>query len=182
MGILSIGPVMKRGFTLIELLVVVAIIGILAAMVLAGIQTGRNKAIDVRYKEELKQYATALEMYYNKYGHYPQIDPACDQGSWGYSWCTNFIDGLEEFMGPLRLNTLDDFMMYSSRGYVDNNRSYKLLVARTHGEVVPRTSPFAYCPAMCGTGTWCNDNYASMKDWFEGVYAVSSGNPAMCDY
>lgn len=54
-----------RGFTLIELLVVIAIIGILASVVLASLNTARQKARDVRRISDLNQVKLALELYYD---------------------------------------------------------------------------------------------------------------------
>lgn len=49
-----------RGFTLIELLVVISIIGILASVVLAGTNSGRNKAKDTRIVSAVQQIRIAL--------------------------------------------------------------------------------------------------------------------------
>ena len=54
----------KRGFTLIELLVVIAIIGMLSSVVLASLNSARQKARNVTKKAELKQLVDALESYY----------------------------------------------------------------------------------------------------------------------
>ncbi|HEY0979904.1 MAG TPA: type II secretion system protein [Candidatus Paceibacterota bacterium] len=60
----------QKGFTLIELLVVIAVIGILASVILASLGSARKKAADAKIKSELKQFATALEFYYDTYGTY----------------------------------------------------------------------------------------------------------------
>ena len=56
---------------MIELLVVIAIIGLLASIVLVSLNSARGKARDARRKADLHQIQTALEMYYDSYGHYP---------------------------------------------------------------------------------------------------------------
>ncbi|MDD2935511.1 MAG: type II secretion system protein [Candidatus Pacebacteria bacterium] len=62
---------MKKGFTLIELLVVIAIIGILSSVVLASLNSAREKARDARRVSDLGQIALAMEMYYNDNTNYP---------------------------------------------------------------------------------------------------------------
>lgn len=61
-----------RGFTLIELLVVIAIIGILSSVVLASLNTARNKGADAAIKSNLSAARAEAEIYYdtnsNSYG------------------------------------------------------------------------------------------------------------------
>lgn len=61
----------QKGFTLIEILVVIAIIGILASVVLAALNSARSKARDAQRKETLKQISRAAELYYNDNLAYP---------------------------------------------------------------------------------------------------------------
>jgi prepilin-type N-terminal cleavage/methylation domain-containing protein len=53
-----------RGFTLVELLVVLSIISFLSSVILAGTRTARNKAIDAKIAEDLRQVKTAADIYY----------------------------------------------------------------------------------------------------------------------
>jgi prepilin-type N-terminal cleavage/methylation domain-containing protein len=61
----------KRGFTLIELLVVIAIIGLLSSMSVYAINIARMKARDAKRLADLKQIATALDLFYDQQSRYP---------------------------------------------------------------------------------------------------------------
>ena len=62
---------LSRGFTLIELLVVIAIIGILSSVVLASLNSARQKGRDAKRISDVKQLQLALELYYDANGQYP---------------------------------------------------------------------------------------------------------------
>lgn len=59
----------KKGFTLIELLVVIAIIGILSSVVLASLNSARNKGSDAAVKSQLSSVRAEAEISYDDNGY-----------------------------------------------------------------------------------------------------------------
>lgn len=63
----------QTGFTLVELLVVIAIIGILSTLAVIALGGIREKARDTKRVADVKQMATALELYFSDNNSYPNI-------------------------------------------------------------------------------------------------------------
>ncbi len=61
----------NKGFTLIELLVVIAIIGLLASVVLLALNSARAKSRDAKRLADVRQLASAFELYFNDNNSYP---------------------------------------------------------------------------------------------------------------
>lgn len=68
----------KKGFTLIELLVVVAIIGVLASVVLASLNSARAKGKDAARIQSIRQIRNAMELYYFDNGLYAAASGGVD--------------------------------------------------------------------------------------------------------
>jgi prepilin-type N-terminal cleavage/methylation domain-containing protein len=61
----------SRGFTLIELLTVIAIIGILASLLIVGVNAALRKSRQTKAAAEVRQVASAWEWYYREYNVWP---------------------------------------------------------------------------------------------------------------
>ena len=61
----------QQAFTLVELIIAMAIIAILTGLTIRYFGTVQNKTRDSRRKQDIQAIASALEMYYNDFDHYP---------------------------------------------------------------------------------------------------------------
>ena len=129
------------GFTLIELLVVIAIIGTLASVVLASLNSAREKARDAARIAQIDEISKALELYYSEYGYYPQIqhgqgtETACNPNTGNYGHCDRLLTLTTELapyisIDPTSLSQAtqgDYYYSYASQSG-DDWKSYGIMV------------------------------------------------------
>ena len=96
----------KRGFTLIELLVVISIIGLLSTFAVAAFSNAQAKARDAKRISDIRQIKTALELYYDDNGKYPQTsewvinNPQPNEWVHGDNFTTSFQTFLNTALAP----------------------------------------------------------------------------------
>lgn len=152
------------GFTLIELMIVIAILGVLIAVGLTSFRTSQMRARDSRRKNDLRQIASALELYYNDKGLYPANDTSwkikgCGTGDnqvceWGMA--------MTDSKGTIYMVKLPgDPSSARSYRYVKSGTSYKLYASLEMGlQDIDYSSTIASNNYPCGSGT-CNYGVAS---------------------
>lgn len=87
----------RAGFTLVELLVVIAIIGVLIALLLPAVQSAREAARRSACVNQVKQQATALQLYLGQQSHYPTGGRIHDlQFQPGIGWRVLILPFIEE--------------------------------------------------------------------------------------
>ena len=163
MGLSFIGIRFRGGFTLIEILVVVAIIGILASVLFASFEEGRQQSRDKSRQAELKEFQLAIELYKAQNGVYP--DAGCNApdtnfagpglyGSGAVTTCDVYIVGLTpDYIQtlPTDPNQEQDF----DKGYLyrtnADNSAYKVVVHQSvESEIVTNGNELARFVSSCG--------------------------------
>lgn len=95
------------GFTLLELLVVIAIIGILSAVVLASLNSSRQKGRNAARIKMIEEYTKALELVHLNVGSYPSAATLKCLGDYSDDTCwANDGDGTAEDTAVGGLNDL----------------------------------------------------------------------------
>ena len=113
----------SRGFTLIELLVVIAIIGILSSIVLASLNSARQKGRDARRVSDLKQLQLALELYYDAN---PSAGYPAQQAAGAPPKDTIFRASLLDVITPNYISNLPDDPGTGLYGYAGGGTTYTL--------------------------------------------------------
>ena len=124
----------QRGFTLIELLVVIAIIGTLASVILANLNSAREKANDAARRAALEEVQKALALYYLDNGIYPALGSNNGCNTSGTVVCqlteeigpnapsdSRFFSSMP--VDPTRLGTTSDYRYY----YATDRQSYVIM-------------------------------------------------------
>ncbi len=101
-----------RGFTVAEIVVVIAIVSILASVVIFNAVSGSKRSRDVDRQADLRTLQSAIELYKQKYGRYPErCTPANPglAGSWSGQSGTNFacVPGEQYIMGHIDVDDYD---------------------------------------------------------------------------
>lgn len=126
----------SRGFTLIELLIVIAIIGILSSVVLASLNTAREKARDAKRLSDTRNVVAALELYYYDNDGYPPHGGS--QYDCNSSTCLAVLTDELVTGGYLPSIPLDPTYGNTSSGYrycrVSNTREYAILTRMESGD------------------------------------------------
>ena len=163
----------SKGFTIVELLVVVAIISLLAALVLASLESARGRARDAVRVQDINAVADALELYYTEFGRYPEnsaatVPPLCGAvNEWYRLGCGGAIDQVLENNDYIETTPrdahdltctaagpTDPYYYYNPHHYCDNLGQHVHIVVARHLE----TDVWDSCEQVCGnnwTGEYC---------------------------
>jgi len=149
----------NKGFTLIELLVVIAIIGILSSVVLASLNSAREKARDSRRKADIKQLEIALELNYDKHGAYTQPENMCNDTSYGGLGACGNAGGSGDWDANSDLRDLitDGFMSVLPKDPLNNSTCKYTYAPWNAGQSGYTTGGQAYdlCATLEAGGTFC---------------------------
>jgi prepilin-type N-terminal cleavage/methylation domain-containing protein len=147
----------NKGFTLIELLVVIAIIGLLSSIMFASLSSARAKARDAKRISELGQISKALNLYFDKYGTYPNY-PTGEVTTNPY--IDNFTNMANQLVAEGFINKVpgDSTYIYNYKNYGPNTTAGALLVITSLETVA--ASPTGKAPSCRINPTlpqgWCS--------------------------
>ncbi len=144
----------KEGFTLIELLVVVAIISLLSSIIFASLNSARSQARDSKRISDFRQVQTALTLYFDKYGRYPNETPVMpDEAASFNSMVQQLVT--EGFLSSVPVSPPGGVRVYSYYNYFSSPDIGGLLVVGLEN-LAPTTVPKPPSCRPFGAGNWCS--------------------------
>lgn len=163
-------PKLTTGFTLIELLVVVAIIGVLASVVLASLNSARSKGGDAAIKSNLANIRAQAEMQYDLWGGYG-VDAT--PTTFALAQCTNTGDTLfaSQIWNMIAAAARAGSGISTTRCYASSSAwavAVQLKTGGTAGDAIP--------------DSWCVDSTGASKSytWTAGQTIANSINATVC--
>ncbi len=153
----------KKGFTLIELLVVIAIIGVLASVVLASLNTARDKGNDAAIKANLANIRAQAELFYTDNGNDYNIETNA---------CSTL---LSLFIDPVIGNALTAAASASSDTSATCISSDGTGADTTSGG---QASTWAISIALSDGTDWCVNSTGAAEGGSASI--TGTGNPATC--
>lgn len=172
----------ESAFTLIELLVVIAIIGILASVVIASLNSARNKGKDVSIKSQLAQLRSQAALFYNTHGSY--ANGATGGSDDTFDECFNPANGsFTKFVGSMFDSSVSENISAIGAGIYNSSKTAAPRVnCATYAETWAFAAPL-HNPES-GTTGWCVDSRGTSKsvniDFSTTSGALVSGGVARC--
>jgi prepilin-type N-terminal cleavage/methylation domain-containing protein len=136
----------QKGFTLIELLVVIAIIGLLASVVLLALNSARAKSRDAKRVADVRQLASAMELYFNDNNSYP-IQATAATTIPGIA--TGYIGAIPVAPTPADNKTGSTCTSVNNAYMYNSYRDSANTVASVSGDVVATNPALGYHLAFC---------------------------------
>lgn len=151
---IDLQKIKQKGFTLIELLIVIAIIGILAAVVLVGLNTAREKSADATIKQQLTSLRSYAGIYRTNYGSY---------GAFFMGFCPAVSDGNDASSGmvydPEVKSIIEKAGLLAGGSVVSGSVAFTGCMVASNGE----SWAIAVVLKTDNTRAWCVDSSGASK-------------------